>query len=175
MTRWWTQKRTVGQVCPHRMFRYWRNSVCRGSTNDGNFNRSMFTAYFFFIITFIFTTFQHISPGLLQVFVELGSLLRTSNYVFHFIHVGSRVWLTSEEGRRIYWSKHCEYNSKDEDNCPKILIDKNQQALSQKSRQLTKAMSLSSSHIAWDLHTWLQKPLGGLYQVSRGESEVWKR
>ena len=43
---------------------------------------------------------------------------------------------TPEEGRRTYRPKHCVNNNKDEDNSPKILIDKNQQASSQKFRQL---------------------------------------
>ena len=49
---------------------------------------------------------------------------------------GSRVRQTPEEGRRTYWSKRCGNNNKDEDNSPKNLNDKNQQALSQKFRQL---------------------------------------
>ena len=49
---------------------------------------------------------------------------------------GSRVQQTPEEGRRTYWPKHCGNNNKDEDNSPKTLNDKNQQALSQKFRQL---------------------------------------
>ena len=48
---------------------------------------------------------------------------------------GSRVPQTSEEGRRTYRPKRCG-NNKDEDNSPKNLNDKNQQASSQKFRQL---------------------------------------
>ena len=46
---------------------------------------------------------------------------------------GSRVRQTPEEGRRIYQPKFC--GNKDEDNSPKTLNDKNQQASSQKFRQ----------------------------------------
>ena len=49
---------------------------------------------------------------------------------------GSRVRQTPEEGRRTYRVKRCGNNNKDEDNSPKTLNDKNQQASSQKSRQL---------------------------------------
>ena len=48
----------------------------------------------------------------------------------------SRVRQTPEEGRRTYRPKRCENNKKDEDNSPKKLNDKNQQASSQKFRQL---------------------------------------
>ena len=37
---------------------------------------------------------------------------------------GSRVWQTSEEGRRTYRPKHCGNNNKDEDNSPKTFYDK---------------------------------------------------
>ena len=47
--------------------------------------------------------------------------------------MGSRVWQeTPTEGQRTYRPKHCEYNNKDADNCPKTLNNKNHQALSQK-------------------------------------------
>ena len=49
---------------------------------------------------------------------------------------GSQVWQTPEEGRRTYRLKRCGNNNKDEDNSPKNLNDKNQQASSQKFRQL---------------------------------------
>ena len=49
---------------------------------------------------------------------------------------GSRVLQTPEEGRRTYRPKRCGNNNKDEDNSPKNLNDKNQQASSQKFRQL---------------------------------------
>ena len=41
---------------------------------------------------------------------------------------GSRVQQTSEEGWRTYRPKRCGNNNKDEDNSPKTLNDKNQQA-----------------------------------------------
>ena len=46
-----------------------------------------------------------------------------------------RVRQTPEEGRRTYQPKRCGNNNKDEDNSPKTLNDKNQQASSQKFRQ----------------------------------------
>ena len=49
---------------------------------------------------------------------------------------GSRVPQTPEEGQRTYRPKRCGNNNKDEDNSPKNLNDKNQQASSQKFRQL---------------------------------------
>ena len=49
---------------------------------------------------------------------------------------GSRVRQIPEEGRRTYRPKRCGNNNKDEDNSPKTLNDKNQQASSQKFRQL---------------------------------------
>ena len=49
---------------------------------------------------------------------------------------GSRVRQTPEEGRRTYRPKRYGNNNKDEDNSPKTLNDKNQQASSQKFRQL---------------------------------------
>ena len=54
---------------------------------------------------------------------------------------GSRVRQTPEEGRRTYRPKCCENNNKDEDDSPKILNDKNQQALSQKFIQLSFVVS----------------------------------
>ena len=54
---------------------------------------------------------------------------------------GSRVWQSPEEGQRTYWPKHCGNNNKDEDNSPKTLNDKNQQASSQKFRQLISNLS----------------------------------
>ena len=50
---------------------------------------------------------------------------------------GSRVRQTPEEGQRTYRPKRCGNNNKDEDNSPKTLNDKNQQASSQKFKQLT--------------------------------------
>ena len=49
---------------------------------------------------------------------------------------GSRVRQTPEEGWRTYQPKHCGNNNKDEDDSPKTLNDKNQQASSQKFRLL---------------------------------------
>ena len=49
---------------------------------------------------------------------------------------GSRVRQTPEESRRTYRPKHCGNNNKDEDNSPKTLNDKTQQASSLKFRQL---------------------------------------
>ena len=46
----------------------------------------------------------------------------------------SRVRQTAEEGQRTYQPKRC--GNEDEDNCPKSLMIKNQQASSQKFRQL---------------------------------------
>ena len=51
---------------------------------------------------------------------------------------GSRVRQTPEEGQRTYRPKRCENSNKDEDNSPKNLNDKNQQASSQKFRQTMK-------------------------------------
>ena len=45
---------------------------------------------------------------------------------------GSQVRQTPEEGWRTYRLKRCGNNNKDEDNSPKTLNDKNQQASSQK-------------------------------------------
>ena len=51
--------------------------------------------------------------------------------------MGSRVQHeTPEERGRMYHSKHCEYNHKDDDNSPNTLSDKNYQAPSQKFRQI---------------------------------------
>ena len=57
---------------------------------------------------------------------------------------GSRVRQTPEEGRRTYRPKRCgnNNNNKDEDNSPKNLNDKNQQASSQKFRQLIKGFGI---------------------------------
>ena len=55
---------------------------------------------------------------------------------------GSLVRQTPEEGRRTYRPKRCGNNNKDEDNSPKNLNDKNQQASSQKFRQLIRSGSI---------------------------------
>ena len=49
---------------------------------------------------------------------------------------GSRVRQTPEEGRRTYRPKRCGNNNKGEDNSPKNINDKNEQASFQKVRQL---------------------------------------
>ena len=64
---------------------------------------------------------------------------------------GSRVRQTPEEGRRTYQPKRCG-NNKDEDNSPKNPNDKNQQASSQKFRQLWRACLSKKSTVkilAW--------------------------
>ena len=63
--------------------------------------------------------------------------------------VGSWVWRTPEEGRRTYRPKRCEYNNKDVDNSPKTLNDKNQQASSQKFRQLISNVVLFPTLLWW--------------------------
>ena len=50
---------------------------------------------------------------------------------------GSWVRQKPEEGRETYRAKRSGNNNKDEDNSPKTLNDKNQQASSQKCRQPT--------------------------------------
>ena len=55
---------------------------------------------------------------------------------------GSWVRQTPEEGRGTYRPIRCGNNNKDEDNSPKNLNDKNQQASSQKFRQLNQNCSL---------------------------------
>ena len=64
---------------------------------------------------------------------------------------GSRVRQTLEEGRRTYQPKHYGNNNKDEDNNPKTLNDKNQQASSQKFRQLIEFWVVSTCAVKiWD-------------------------
>ena len=77
---------------------------------------------------------------------------------------GSRVWQTPEEGRRTYRPKRCGNNNKDEDNCPKTLNDKNQQASSQKIRQQTpeegrRHIGRNVVEITIKMKTIVQKPL----------------
>ena len=62
---------------------------------------------------------------------------------------GSRVWQTPEEGRWTYRPKRCGNNNKDEDNSLKTLNDKNQQASSQKFRQLIKKSKVSDHSRGW--------------------------
>ena len=67
--------------------------------------------------------------------------------VFIFIVISTTFQpISFEEGRRTYWPKRCGNNNKDEDNSPKNLNDKNQQASSQKFRQLSIAMLGNDSH-----------------------------
>ena len=66
-------------------------------------------------------------------------------------HDGSRVRQTPEEGRRTYRPKRCRNNNKDEDNSSKNLNDKNQQASSQKFRQL-----ISSRYGPNTIYQWKQ-------------------
>ena len=61
---------------------------------------------------------------------------------------GSRVRQTPEEGRRTYQPKRCGNNNKDEDNSPKNLSDKNQQASSQKFTQLRFSLSAYLSSLS---------------------------
>ena len=82
-----------------------------------------------------------VSSGLLQVFCRTRE--PSWNFTCGFnkgrsskFREGSRVRQTPEEGRRTYQPKRCENDNKDEDNSPENLNDKNQQASSQKFRQL---------------------------------------
>ena len=65
--------------------------------------------------------------------IRTGDPRRTNKERSSKFREGSRVRQTTEEGRRTYWLKRCGNNSKDEDNSPKTLNDKNHQASSQKS------------------------------------------
>ena len=69
---------------------------------------------------------------------------------------GSWVQQTPEEGRRTYRPKRCGNNNKNENNSPKNLNDKNQQASSQKFRQLTD-MSISYCYIFTSKENMLTK------------------
>ena len=85
------------------------------------------------------------SSGLLQVFVE------------------------PEEGRRTYRPKRCGNNNKDEDNSPKNLNDKNQQASSQKFRQLIYIYTWSqgSDHIWNSISSHQRFLIDGMYLISK--------
>ena len=74
------------------------------------------------------------SSGLFQVFVEIrtGDPRGFNKGRSLKFREGSWVRQTPEEGRRTYRPKRCGNNNKDEDNSPKNLNDKNQQASSQK-------------------------------------------
>ena len=65
----------------------------------------------------------------------------------------SRVRQTPEEGRRTYRPKHCG-NNKYEDNSLKTLNDKNQQASSQKFRQLLGSLFVTfcrNEKLRWEM------------------------
>ena len=66
----------------------------------------------------------------------------------------TRVRQTPEEGRRTFRPKHCGNNNKDEDNSPKNLNDKNQQASSQKFRQLINRASFTILIFAFKLRIY---------------------
>ena len=66
-------------------------------------------------------------------------------------HEGSWVRQTPEDGWRTYQLKRCENNNKDEDNSPKTLNDKNQQASFQKFRQLKKSFFTWTSKRKWEI------------------------
>ena len=57
-----------------------------------------------------------------KVFISFQGRIHGEKQIFR---VDSRVEQTSEEGRRPYRPKRCEYNNKDEDNCLKTMNDKN--------------------------------------------------
>ena len=71
---------------------------------------------------------------------------------------GCRVRQTPDECRRTYRSKRCENNIKNEDNSPKTLNDKNQQASSQKFRQL-RAYIISSKNALFIGHISSETPM----------------
>ena len=101
------------------------------------------TIVFIFIV--ISTTFRPICPPAFfrclsnsGTFMELRttSFIETTGSPVLILLAMTRVRQTPEEGRRTYRLKRCGNNNKDEDNSPKNLNDKNQQASSQKFRQL---------------------------------------
>ena len=94
------------------------------------------------------------SSDLLQVFFQLGNLHGTSNYAllwilgYYILNVLTLARITTimydffylcsySDLKKKYLPKRYGNNNKDEDNSPKNLNDKNQQASSQKFRQLT--------------------------------------
>ena len=68
--------------------------------------------------------------------IRIGDPRRFNKECSSKFHEGSRVRQTPEEGWRTYQPKCCGNNNKDEDNNPKTLNDENNQASSQKFRQL---------------------------------------
>ena len=74
---------------------------------------------------------------------------------------GFRVRQTPEEGRRTYRPKRCGNNNKDKDNSPKTLNDKNQQASSQKFRQLISSRYGPDTIYQWKQLEKLNKKLEG--------------
>ena len=81
-------------------------------TKLDDFYSSEFLNYCLHLYYYIHNVLANMSSGLLQVFVKLGSLHRTSNHVLYLIHDQHRL-------------KHCEYNNEDEYICPKTLNNKN--------------------------------------------------
>ena len=51
-----------------------------------------FSDYFLHFYCYFYNVSADMSSGLFQVFVELGNLHRTSNYVFYWIHGGRLFW-----------------------------------------------------------------------------------
>ena len=115
--------------------------------------KSAFIIKVFQTIVFIFivisTTFRPICPPAFfrclsnsGTFTELRStsFIETTGVACSDSVCHDRVQVLSipvyEEGQRTYQPKRCGNNNKDEDNSPKNLDDKNQQASSQKFRQL---------------------------------------
>ena len=65
--------------------------------------------------------------GILMYLIMVNGIRASDPYG---LNKGSQVQQeTPEEGQRIYQLKHCEYNSKDEDNSQKTLNDKNSHLL----------------------------------------------
>ena len=107
---------TFRPICPPTFFRYLSNS--------GTFMELRTTS-------FIETTGVNCSNSVCHNRVQVLSI------PVYYSREGSRVRQTPEEGRRTYRPKRCGNNNKYEDNSPKNFNDKNQQASSQKFRQLT--------------------------------------
>ena len=81
-------------------------------------------------------------------FFYLAFLIIGSHIVFNSI-LG--LGQTPEEGRRTYRPKSCGNNNKDEDNSPKNLNDKNQQASSQEFRPLNLRSYLPTPPLKQDM------------------------
>ena len=80
---------------------------------------------------------------------------------------GSWVRQTPEEGRKTYQRKSFENNSKDEDDRPKTLNDKNHQALSQEFDNWWKPLYLRGQ-----LFEVLESPRGVMTKVQNSNFEV---